>query len=163
MKRIPMKQLDDRFGVARRRVLLSLAALPLGTVRAAAGKTSMEVWKDPNCGCCKNWGARLEAGDFTVKTHDTGNSAIRHKLGMPVKYGACHTAIVDAYVIKGHVPARAIHRLLKEKPNALGLAVPGMPAGSPGMDGAAYGGRKDAYDVLLVARDGTATVFHGYR
>ena len=158
-----MEHLDHNIAAARRRLMLALVALPLGTASAAGKKTHVEVWKDPNCGCCKDWIAILEASEFTFKVHDTGNNPTRLRLGMPVKFGSCHTAIVGGYVIEGHVPAREIRRLLKEKPKALGLAVPGMPAGSPGMDGPAYGGRKDAYDVLLVARDGTATVFHGYR
>jgi len=81
---------------------------------------------------------------------------------MPVKYGSCHTSKVGGYVLEGHVPAREIQRLLREKPRAIGLAVPGMPIGSPGMDGPEYKGRKDGYLVLLVARDGTATPYHAY-
>jgi len=78
------------------------------------------------------------------------------------KYGSCHTALVNGYVVEGHVPARDLQRLLKERPKALGLAVPGMPVGSPGMDGPAYGGRKDAYAVLLLQRDGGSAVYHAY-
>ena len=81
---------------------------------------------------------------------------------MPQQLASCHTASVGGYVIEGHVPARDIKRLLTEKPTALGLAVPGMPIGSPGMDGPEYGGRKDAYAVLLVQRDGSSSVFHKY-
>jgi hypothetical protein len=87
---------------------------------------------------------------------------MRERLGMPQKLGSCHTALVAGYVIEGHVPAREIQRLLKDKPQALGLTVPRMPVGSPGMDGPEYGGRKDPYDVLLVAKDGTTTVFQRY-
>ncbi len=82
---------------------------------------------------------------------------------MPVKYGSCHTAKVDGYVIEGHVPAKEIRRLLKERPAALGLSVPEMPIGTPGMDGPEYGGQVDPYDVLLVRRDGTATVYQAYK
>ena len=94
-----------------------------------------------------------------------GNTAARKRLGMPETLGACHTARVAGYVIEGHVPAPEIARLLKEKPQALGLAVPGMPIGSPGMDGPAYQGRQDAYEVLLVQRDGRTRTFsrHGKR
>jgi hypothetical protein len=81
---------------------------------------------------------------------------------MPQKFGSCHTALVQGYVIEGHVPVADIQRLLKEKPKALGLSVPGMPIGSPGMDGPAYGGRRDAYQVLLIQRDGSNTVFNTY-
>jgi hypothetical protein len=119
-----------------------------------AAKPVVEVWKDPNCGCCKDWMAHLERNGFEVKAHDKGNTAARAAFGMPQTLGSCHTAKVRGYVIEGHVPAADIHRLLAEKPDALGLAVPGMPAGSPGMDGPAYGGRRDPYKVLLVKRDG---------
>jgi hypothetical protein len=122
----------------------------------------VQVWKDPNCGCCKDWMVHLETNGFRTQTFDTGNTAMRERLGMPQKLGSCHTALVAGYVIEGHVPAREIQRLLKDKPQALGLTVPRMPVGSPGMDGPEYGGRKDPYDVLLVAKDGTTTVFQRY-
>lgn len=152
----------------RRRHLAALAAaacLPSWALaQAAAPKTSplVQVWKDPNCGCCKDWTVHLEGSGFRTQTFDTGNTAMRRRLGMPQKLGSCHTALVDGYVIEGHVPAREILRLLKEKPQSLGLSVPRMPVGSPGMDGPEYGGRKDPYDVLLVAKDGSATVFQSY-
>lgn len=148
---------------ARRQLLLFTLLVPLAQASSALAKPVVEVWKDPNCGCCKDWIAHIEANGFSVKTHDTGNNPVRLKLGMPKSLGSCHTALVDGYVIEGHVPARDIHRLLKAKPAALGLSVPGMPVGSPGMDGPAYNGRKDPYDVLLVARDGTSKVFQSYR
>jgi hypothetical protein len=78
------------------------------------------------------------------------------------KYGSCHTALINGYVLEGHVPARDLLRLLKERPKALGLTVPGMTIGSPGMDGPEYKGRKDPYAVLLVQRDGSSTVYHAY-
>jgi hypothetical protein len=82
---------------------------------------------------------------------------------MPQKFGSCHTALVQGYVVEGHVPVADIQRLLKEKPRALGLSVPGMPIGSPGMDGPAYGGRRDPYQVLLIQRDGSTSVFNTYQ
>ena len=82
---------------------------------------------------------------------------------MPNEYASCHTALVNGYVIEGHVPAREIHRLLKERPKAIGLSVPQMPVGSPGMDGPAYGGQVDPYDVFLIQASGRATVFATYR
>jgi hypothetical protein len=91
-----------------------------------------------------------------------GNTAARKRLGLPESLASCHTAWVGGYVIEGHVPAADIERLLKQKPAAMGLAVPGMPIGSPGMDGSAYKGRKDAYQVLLVKRDGSTSVFASY-
>jgi hypothetical protein len=137
-----------------------LAGLPLAA--AAAPAVPVEVWKDPNCGCCQDWVAHLQASGFQVKVHDTGNEAARTRLGVAGKYGSCHTALVGGYAIEGHVPAREIHRLLKEKPKAIGLSVPGMPVGSPGMDGPAYGKRKDPYNVMLLSRDGSASVYQNY-
>jgi len=143
---------------------IGMALMPL-QVTAALKPKAITVWKDPNCGCCGDWVMHLEANGFKVETIDQGNAAARAKLGMPEKFGSCHTALINGYVIEGHVPAADIHRLLKESPDpshALGLSVPGMPIGSPGMDGPAYGGRQDAYQVLLVNRDGTAKVFNRY-
>lgn len=94
--------------------------------------------------------------------NDTGNNAIRARLGVDRKYGSCHTAVVGGYVVEGHVPAREISRLLKERPQALGLAVPGMPIGSPGMDGGLYEGRRDSYQVMLLSKDGGAKVYQQY-
>ena len=123
----------------------------------------VEVWKDPSCGCCKDWVKHLEANGFAVRVFETGNTAARTRLGLPAKFGSCHTASVGGYVVEGHVPAREIQRLLKDRPAALGLAVPAMPVGSPGMDGPEYGGRRDPYDVLLVQRDGRSAVYQSYR
>jgi hypothetical protein len=82
---------------------------------------------------------------------------------MPVRYGSCHTGEIQGYAIEGHVPAADIHRLVEEEPDAIGISVPAMPRGSPGMDGPAYGNARDPYDVLLVDRDGNASVFQSYR
>ena len=105
----------------------------------------------------------LEQSGFKVQVFETGNAPARARLGIPEVLGSCHTARVGGYAIEGHVPAREIHRLLREKPNALGLTVPGMPVGSPGMDGAIYQGRKDPYDVLLLSKGGTTSVYQSYR
>jgi hypothetical protein len=148
----------------RRACLLGMVALA-ATPWALAAKpaaTPVEVWKDPNCGCCQDWIAHLEQNGFAVTVQDRGNTAARARLGMPQKFGSCHTALVQGYVIEGHVPAADIRRLLQDRPKALGLAVPGMPIGSPGMDGPAYGGRRDPYQVLLVQRDGSSQVFKSY-
>ncbi len=148
----------------RRHALLAASALAMAPLLAFATKDKplLEVWKDPNCGCCQLWVEHLQANGFAVQVHDVGNTAARKRLGMPEKLGSCHTARVAGYVIEGHVPASDILRLLKEKPKALGLAVPGMPIGSPGMDGPEYKGRKDAYAVLLVQRDGSSSTFSRY-
>jgi len=134
--------------------LITATALPV-LAATASSKIAIEVWKDPSCGCCKDWIVHMERNGFSLTVHDTGNAAPRARLGLPQRLGSCHTALVDGYVLEGHVPAADVRRLLQEKPKALGLAVPGMPVGSPGMDGAVYQGRKDPYDVLLVTKNGT--------
>jgi hypothetical protein len=139
---------------------LAIALLPAAL--SAAPPTPLEVWKDPNCGCCQDWVDHMQAHGFAVKVHETGNNAVRARLGLPQKLGSCHTALVGGYLLEGHVPAADVRKLLQQKPKALGLAVPGMPVGSPGMDGAVYGDRRDPYDVLLVARDGSTRVFTSY-
>jgi hypothetical protein len=146
-------------------MLAALAGLTIARGAVAQGaKPLVEVWKSPTCGCCKDWIAHLQAEGFAVRTHDDGNDEARKRLGMPLRYGSCHTAQVGGYAIEGHVPAREIRRLLNEKPAAVvGLAVPAMPVGSPGMDGPEYGGRKDPYDVLLVRAGGAASVYRSYR
>lgn len=142
--------------------LTASALMPLGFSLWAAesGKLpTLSVWKDPHCGCCVDWMAHMQKHGFKVEAFDTGNDVVRKRLGLPLKYASCHTALIDGYVIEGHVPAADVLRLLQEKPDALGLAVPGMPLGSPGMDGPAYEGRHEAYDSLLVLKNGKSTVF----
>jgi hypothetical protein len=147
----------------RRAVLFTLGAMPFITLAAQPEpKVLVEVWKDPSCGCCKDWVSHLQSSGFAVKVNETGNSAMRQRLGIPQKLGSCHTALVGGYAVEGHVPAADIRRLLKDKPQAVGLAVPGMPVGSPGMDGAVYGNRRDPYDVLLVLKSGDTRVFSSY-
>jgi hypothetical protein len=134
-----------------------LVALPLAA-NAATG--TIEVYKTPNCGCCVQWIKHLEANGMKVKAENVPDtSVVRQKLGMPEQYGSCHTARIKGYIIEGHVPAAEIKRLIAEKPKAKGLAVPGMPMGSPGMEGP----HKDAYDVLLVKTDGSSKVFKQYK
>jgi hypothetical protein len=117
----------------------------------------MTVFKDPNCGCCKVWVEYVRKHAFTVTTKDTSDlTAIKQSAGVPAKHRSCHTAFVNGYVIEGHVPIEDIKRLLAEKPKVAGLAVGGMPIGSPGME---VGNRKDAYDVVAFTRDGTTRVF----
>lgn len=145
------------------RNLLALAgAVTLAADLLAQTSPRVEVWKDPNCGCCEDWVSHLRANGFTVQVHNSGNTAARARLGVPDALGSCHTAQVGGYALEGHVPASDVRRLLKERPNAIGLAVPGMPIGSPGMDGAVYGGRKDAYAVLLIQRGGGTRVYQNH-
>ncbi len=151
----------------RRLMVQAFAGLAGATALApslmAQTRPQAEVWKDPDCGCCKDWISHLQANGFQVTVHDSGNAQARSRLGVPDKLGSCHTALIGGYAIEGHVPAREIQRLLKERPKAVGLSVPGMPVGSPGMDGAAYGGRNDPYDVLLIQAGGGTRVYQSYR
>ena len=142
-----------------------LPDMSMAATKAAAPPstlTPLEVWKDPNCGCCQDWVDHMKVNGFVVKVHDAGNNAVRARLGLPQKLGSCHTALVGGYVVEGHVPASDVRALLQQRPQALGLTVPGMPVGSPGMDGPEYGNRRDPYDVLLVARDGSTQIFKTY-
>ena len=117
---------------------------------------TVEVYKSPQCGCCKFWAEHLQKNGFTVILHDVNDiPATRKKLGMPNQYGSCHTAKVGQYLVEGHVPAADIKKLLEKKPKAIGLAVPAMPPGSPGMES----DNPVPYDTLLVGKDGKAKVF----
>ena len=130
----------------------TLASAPLG----AADLPEVEVYKSPYCSCCSEWEKHMRDNGFRVKSVNIDDvSASRARLGMPERYGSCHTAKVGSYLIEGHVPAIDVKRLLRERPQAVGLAAPGMPRGSPGMESA----RKEAYAVLLIGSDGTAKVF----
>jgi len=141
----------------QRRTFLTIPALAmLPAAFAAAAAPAVHVHKGPGCDCCNAWIEHLRANGFAVTSDDRGNNAARAKAGIPSKLGSCHTAIVDGYAIEGHVPASEIKRLLAERPKAIGLAVPGMPIGSPGME---MGDRRDPYEVLLVRHDGTTAVF----
>jgi hypothetical protein len=146
----------------RRELLLALGLLPVTGALAQPGKVLVEVWKDPNCGCCKDWVAHLQANGFAVKVNETGNDAMRARLGIPQKLASCHTALAGGYAIEGHVPAADIRRMLKDKPRAVGLSVPGMPVGAPGMDGPMYGARRDPYDVMIISPSGEARVYASY-
>ena len=115
------------------------------------------VYKSPTCGCCSLWGEHLQANGFTVETVDVDDiSTVKQQYGIPDSLSSCHTGVVDGYIIEGHVPASDIKRLLDEQPEAAGLAVPGMPMGSPGME--TSDGRTQPYAVYLVA-SGQTTVF----
>ena len=135
------------------RALAALSATPISPAQ-------INVWKTPNCGCCHEWVAHLRKNGFEVATHDVKDTApVRQKLGLDAKFASCHTGRLGNYVLEGHVPAKELHRLLREQPKARGLAVPGMPMGSPGME---MGGTQDAYDVLLVMADGSSRVYQSY-
>lgn len=129
--------------------------------RLPAGGPVITVYKHPQCGCCTKWIAHLEEAGFSVEAHhELRQSERQTALGVPERLRSCHTATVDGFVIEGHVPAEDIRRLLRERPAARGLSVPGMPIGSPGME---QGARVDAYEVLLFDGAGSSTTFakHG--
>ncbi len=135
-------------------VTLMMSSLLL--IAQPANAADVVVYKSPTCGCCKNWVSHLQENGFSVEVHERRNmSPIKTELGVPRQLQSCHTAKVGGYVVEGHVPADVITRLLKEKPPVKGLAVPGMPMGSPGMEGP----RKDAYDVVTFQENGKTTVF----
>ena len=142
-----------------------LAALVLTGCSPSTAEPALplvKVTKNPTCGCCKIWVERLRDAGFQVEVNDTDNlNSVKQQVGLPYGMGSCHTAEVDGYFVEGHVPVDDIKRLLRERPQARGLAVPGMPAGSPGME--VPSGQVQPYDVMLVDRDGNATVYshHG--
>lgn len=128
---------------------LAASAATLGPFSsAAASGGAMTVWKDASCGCCGGWIEHMRTAGYAVAAVDTANmAAIKKSFGVPERLASCHTARIDGYVIEGHVPAAAVRRLLAERPIALGLAAPGMPMGSPGMETPAL--PADRYEVIL--------------
>ncbi len=129
-------------------------------IASAADHPAMTVWKDPSCACCGNWIAHMRAAGFTVTVKEVENlTPVKRLAGIPDHLQSCHTAKIDGYTIEGHVPAADVKRLLKTKPKASGLVVPGMPSGSPGMEN----GTIDPYDVLLLKDDGKTEVFSSHR
>ena len=142
-----------------RRSLLRLAAAALFVPRSSAFAQTSDilVHKDPDCGCCTGWVRHLKDAGFAVTLEETADlQPVRKRLGVPADLAACHTAEVDGYVLEGHVPAATVRRLLEKRPTAIGLAVPGMPAGSPGMEG----GVPQRYDVVLFGATGRQPFMH---
>lgn len=143
-----------RIGCVAALATLSSAYAPPSSLLPPA---SVTVFKDPNCGCCKEWIEHLREHSFKVIAKDTSDLSAPKRTGrVPDQLYSCHTAFVNGYVVEGHVPAADIQRLLKEKPKVAGIGVAGMPLGSPGME---MGSRKDRYDVIAFNRDGTTRVF----
>ena len=141
--------------------VVAVLALVAGFVAVRAGTPealpAVTVYKSPTCGCCTKWVDHLEQAGFTVNVLDLQDvMPTKQKMGVPRDLSSCHTAIVDGYVVEGHVPADVVKQLLKDRPNATGISVPGMPIGSPGME---QGDRKDPYDVVLFTKDGTRSVY----
>jgi len=130
------------------------AGKPPAAAHAGHATQVVHVHKDANCGCCNGWIAHMRAAGFTVVAHDsTDMAAVKQRLGIPLSQASCHTAEVGGYVLEGHVPAADVQRLLREKPAARGLVLPGMPIGSPGMESA--DGRREAFTVDLLDKDGS--------
>lgn len=145
----------------RRAAVLGLAAaVAFGGHALAQDPPTVSVTKDPTCGCCEKWVAHLRESGFTVTVTEGPVNPLKVRLGVPRDLASCHTAEVGGYVVEGHVPAGAIRRLLAERPEGLGLAVPGMPVGSPGME--VEGMEPDTYDVVLFGPAGRET-FASYR
>ena len=142
--------------------LLVIAGLALaGTLAAAARPTAqgvpMTVYKTPTCGCCAKWVENMKAAGFKVQVQDMDDlTEIKQASGVPVRIRTCHTAVVGNYVVEGHVPADLVKKMLSEKPKMTGIAVPGMPVGSPGMES---GNEKTPYDVVLFDKTGKTTVY----
>lgn len=139
--------------------------LLLGVFLSACGDNhkapEISVYKSPTCGCCKSWIAHLEANGFEVTAHDVEDvNVIKRQQGLDPRLSSCHTAIIGDYVIEGHVPADDIKRLLATSGEIKGLAVPGMPVGSPGME---QGNRHDPYDVIAFDKNGELSIFNSYK
>jgi hypothetical protein len=147
--------------LSRRRALALLGAVPLGIALPALADPppAITVHRDPSCGCCGAWIEHLRQAGFAAEVVETrALEAVKQRLGVPAELASCHTAEVEGYVVEGHVPAPAIRRLLAQRPQAMGLAVPGMPIGSPGMEG----GTPETYEVVLFGPQGRRT-FARYR
>lgn len=143
-------------GIGFLALAMTTGAVAPSSVHAFAKGPVITVYKDPNCGCCNNWVEHLIKHGYRVTEKNTAEmSEIKRGLGVPKDLESCHTAVVNGYVIEGHVPAPDIKRLLRQKPRVVGLAVPGMPMGSPGMEGP----RTDRYDVLSFDKSGKTKVF----
>jgi hypothetical protein len=143
--------------------LSSAVALSLvGVAAVSQTRTPIAIVKDPGCGCCSKWIEHLEDAGFKATVSESRDiDAYKDSKGVPRLARSCHTATVDGYVIEGHVPAADIRRLLKERPSVAGLAVPGMPAGSPGME--VPGGRVDAYDTIAFDKAGKTRVYAAHQ
>jgi hypothetical protein len=139
-------------------VALLIAAVPTAAQQPPA---AVDVYKTPTCGCCSKWVAHMRANGFTVKTTDVESTGpIQGRHAVPTEVRSCHTALVGGYVLEGHVPAAEVKRLLKERPRIAGIAVPGMPAGSPGME--MDGVDAQPYHVVSFDRTGRVNVFATY-
>lgn len=143
----------------RRSFLAALAALPATTLPALASAAEIRVVKSPTCGCCSAWEDHLRDNGFAVISRaipDEELWALKARAGLTDETASCHTGMIEGYIVEGHVPAGDIRRLLAEKPTAIGITVPGMPIGSPGME---MGDEAEPFDTLLILPDGSTEVF----
>jgi hypothetical protein len=137
---------------------LAAAIVQVQASRAQTAAPTITVYKSPTCGCCSKWIEHMRSHGFEVKSMDVEDiTSVKTANGVPPEAASCHTALVGGYVLEGHVPADSVKRLLREKPKVAGLAVPGMPVGSPGME--VPGGQVEHFDVVSFARGGATTVF----
>jgi hypothetical protein len=153
--------------LAANRIRLSLASLALGIVlalganvwmAAQATRPQMTVYKSDSCGCCAKWVEHMQANGFDVKAINVDDiDKVKRERGVPADAASCHTAIVNGYVVEGHVPADAVLKMLKEKPAIAGIAVPGMPMGSPGME--VPGGQKEAFNIVAFDKAGKTSIY----
>lgn len=146
----------------RRNFLLSICGTVLFSGPAFAATPRMEVLKSPTCGCCSAWITHVQSAGLSVDVQDITQDALwaaKSKAGITPDLSSCHTGFIEGYVIEGHVPAADIQRLLTERPDAIGLTVPGMPIGSPGME---MGNQRDAFNTLLVLHNGETAVFESH-
>ena len=141
-------------------VLIISTYFSIGFARAAdVTDIELEIWRSPSCGCCEKWAKYMASHNFKIKTNNVAHGAlakIKREAGIIPRYASCHTAKIDGYIIEGHVPVQDVERLLIERPDAVGLSVPGMPIGSPGME---HGDEKEPYEVLLIKKNGTSETF----
>lgn len=149
--------------IARRRFLtvlggFAVASTPLLAIAPAAARPAMRVHRDPSCGCCEAWVAHVRRSGFEARIEVTDDiDAVKRRLGVPAALASCHTAEIDGYLVEGHVPAEVIEKLLAERPAIRGLAVPGMPIGSPGME--TPGEAPEPFRVIAFDASGRASVF----
>jgi hypothetical protein len=152
-----------RGGVVRYTTVLSAVAIlcftsPMGAQPAPGARPAVTVYKSPTCGCCSKWIDHMKSNGFDVKALDVEDvNLVKKTYGVPPALGSCHTSLVGGYIVEGHVPADAVSRLLRERPAVAGIAVPGMPVGSPGME--VPGGRRDPYSIVSFDKTGKHTVY----
>jgi hypothetical protein len=164
MKTFSISGAHDALPVTRRHLLSGCAGIAVGSLTlaslAAIPANRLQVYKNASCGCCGAWVTHMKTAGFDVSVTEVDDTvAVRKRFGMPDRFGSCHTATIEGYVLEGHVPAFEVKRLLAAKPDAIGLAVPSMPPGSPGME---MGSRKDPFQVLLIDPAGRHSVFASY-